>query len=192
MALGPLPAAIGFLNHLIASEDWARQRLAPFAGKTARLEAGALGVDLEITESGLFRRAASDERPAVRITLPADAPLRALGGRAALLASAQISGSAELAEALGFIFRTLVWDVEADLAPVLGDIAAHRLVAGGRQLARWQAEQARNLAANVAEYFTEESPLIARERDVARFCSEVSGLSGELARVESRIAALER
>lgn len=61
---------------------------------------------------------------AVSITLPADAPLRALTDRPALMASAQISGSAEFAECLGFIRRNLHWDVEADVSTLVGDIAA--------------------------------------------------------------------
>ena len=56
---------------------------------------------------------------------------------------------------------------------------------------RWQAGQARNLAANVAEYLTEESPLIARKRDVSAFCAEVGGLAAALARIEQRVVALE-
>ena len=191
MARGPLSAAIAFLNHLIAGEDWGRERLKPFVGKTVRLTSGAFAVTLEITADGLFGAADADAGPAVTITLPADAPLRALGGRAALLASAQVGGSAELAETLSFIFRSLRWDVEADLARIFGDIVARRLVDGGRQLAGWQAAQARNLAANLAEYFTEENPLITRQSDVARFCADVGGLGEPLAALERRIAALE-
>lgn len=182
---------IGFLNHLITTEDWPRARLKPFAGKTARVESGALALTLEITADGLFRLADAGATAAVRITLPVDAPLRALTDRAALLASAQVSGSVELAETLSFIFRSLHWDVEADLAPMVGDIAAHRLVGGGRQLARWQADQARKLVANLAEYFTEENPLIARQSDVAHFCAGVTGLGAPLTELERRIAALE-
>ena len=32
-----LGAALGIVNHLLAGEDWARERLKPFAGQTARL-----------------------------------------------------------------------------------------------------------------------------------------------------------
>ena len=48
-----------------------------------------------------------------------------------------------------------------------------------------------NLAANLAEYFTEEQPSIARRRDVEGFCAEVARLPDEVARIEARIAALE-
>jgi ubiquinone biosynthesis protein UbiJ len=189
-------AALGFINHLLASEQWARDRLKAFAGKTARLELGALGLPLEITPDGLFAAGAKDAvtsvTPSVIITLPADAPLRVVTDRASVFAAAQISGSAELAESLGFVFRNLRWDVESDLAQLFGDIAARRLVAGGTQLLAWQQQQAMNLARNVAEYCTEENPTIARRRDVWAFCAEVGGLQETLTKLESRIAALER
>lgn len=185
-------AALGFVNHLLTGDDWARTRLKPFAGQCVRVELGALTLPVVISRSGLF--IAGDRRATANVTisLPADAPLRALSDRPSLFAAAHISGSAELAETLGFILRNLSWDAEGDLAQVVGDITAHRLVAGGRQLARWQRQQAINLAFNLAEYFTEENPTIARRQDVADFCAETTGLQDLMARLEARIAVLER
>ena len=186
-----LGTTLGLVNHLLAGEDWARQRLSPFAGQTARLEFGALTLPLAIDADGLFVVAGGNAPADVTITLPADAPLRALTDRPSLFTAARLSGSAELAETLGFVFRNLRWDAESDLAQVVGDIAAHRLVAVGSQLARWHRQQAVNLAANFAEYFTEENPSIARRDDVADFCAQVAALPPELARLEARIASLE-
>ena len=186
-----LGTALTAINHLLAGEDWARQQLSPFVGQTARLEFGALALPLAISADGLFVAAGRDAPADVTITLPADAPLRALTDRESLFTAARLAGSAQLAENLGFVFRNLRWDVEADLSRVVGDIAAHRLVAVGSRVASWQRQQAFNLAANVAEYFTEESPSIARQRDVAGFCAQVADLPQQLDRLEARIAALE-
>ena len=186
-----LGTALAAINHLLAGEDWARQQLSPFVGQTARLEFGALALPLAISADGLFVAAGRDAPADVTITLPADAPLRALTDRPSLFTAARLAGSAQLAENLGFVFRNLRWDVEADLSRVVGDIAAHRLVAVGSRVASWQRQQAFNLAANVAEYFTEESPSIARQRDVAGFCAQVADLPQQLDRLEARIAALE-
>lgn len=184
-------ATLGFLNHLLAGEDWARDRLQPFAGQTARFELGALSQALEITATGFFAAGDKNAPASVTINLPADAPLRALTDRPSLLSAAHISGSAELAETLGFIFRNLRWDAESDLSLLVGDIAARRLVSGGKQLVKWQQNQARNLALNLAEYFTEESPAIARKKDIAAFCVDVDGVQAELSRLEKRVALLE-
>ncbi len=184
-------ATLGFVNHLLTSEVWPRDRLKPFAGQTARLVVGALNLPLEITRDGLFIPGDKNAVAAVCITLPADAPLRALTDRTSLMASAHISGSAELAETLGFIFHNLRWDAESDLSILVGDIAARRLVEGGKQLATWQIQQASNLALNLAEYFTEENPTIARRRDVSSFCADVECLQATLTQLESRIALLK-
>ncbi len=184
-------AALGVLNHLLVEEDWACDHLKAFAGQTARLELGALSLPLEITSAGLFRASAKSAAADVTIRLPADAPLRALTDRPSLFSAAHISGSAELAETLGFVFRNLRWDAESDLSQLVGDVAARRLVEGGKHLARWHQQQAWNLALNLAEYFTEESPAIARHQDVSAFCAEAGSLQEELARLEKRVAALE-
>lgn len=186
-----LDVALGLINHLLTAEDWARERLKSFSGQTACLELGALKLSLEITPAGLFAASGRKAVAAVTIRLPEDAPLRALTDRPSLFAAAHISGSAELAESLGFVFRNLRWDAESDLSQMVGDIAAHRLVDGGKQLARWHQQQAKNLALNLAEYFTEENPTIARLQDVSAFCVEVSSLQETLARLERRVAALE-
>lgn len=184
-------AILGFLNHLLTGEDWARNRLQSFAGQTACFELGALKQPLAITSAGLFAPGDASAPASVSITLPADAPLRALTDRPSLFAAAHISGSAELAEALGFVFRNLSWDVESDLSSLVGDIAARRLVSGGKAVAKWHQDQAHNLALNLAEYFTEERPAIARQKDLAAFCTDVAQVQDELAQLEKRVARLE-
>jgi ubiquinone biosynthesis protein UbiJ len=184
-------AAFGFVNHLLDGEDWACARLKPFAGQAARLDLGAFKLLLEITAEGRFRAGNTDCEAAVIITLPVQAPILVLTDRPSLLAAARINGSAELAEALGFVFSNLHWDVESDLSLVLGDIAARRLVEGGQQAARWTRDQAMNLALNLAEYLTEENQTLARPRDVATFCHEVATLNDDVSRLEARLTILE-
>lgn len=183
--------AIGFVNHLLSGEDWACKRLQAFSGQTVRVTFGTLVLPLEITADGLFAAGDKSVPATVSITLPGDAATRMLTDRASLLADAQISGSAELAECLGFISRNLRWDGESDLARLVGDIAARRLVAGGKQVFQWHQQQVSNLALNLAEYFTEENPSIACRPDVSAFCSEIENLHEPLDRLEKRIAALE-
>lgn len=183
-------AALGFINHLLDAEDWGRARLKPFAGQTVRLVCGPLEAWLEITAQGNFRPAADETEATVHLTLPANAPWRALSDRTSLLAEAHVSGSAELTECLGFIFRNLHWDVEDDLARLVGDIAARRLVQGGRALAGWQLKQAGRFAQNLADYLSEENPLIARKTEVAAFASDVAALAQASDRLEERLQAL--
>jgi len=182
------------LNHLLAGEDWSGKHLKPFAGQIVRLECPPLVVDLAITPEGRFVSAEGDTPANVTITLPAGALLGLLGGMAdpsALMSSAQIQGSADLADCIGFVFRNLRWDVESDLAPLVGDIAAHRLVGFGKRFFAWQQELAGNLARNLVEYFTEERPAIAGRRDVQQLAHGVDAVAADLTQVERRVGALE-
>lgn len=184
-------AALGVVNHLLSGEEWARERLQAFAGQSVHVDLAALKLALEITPEGIFTVGDKNAAATVSIRLPADAIGRLLTDRNSLLATAQISGAADLAECLGFISRNLSWDAEGDLSHVVGDIAARRLVAGGKQALQWPRQQAKNLALNLTEYFTEENPTIASRQDVSAFCTGVEGLSEPLNRLEKRIAALE-
>ena len=184
-------AALGTINHLLSGEDWARERLQAFAGQTVHIDLASLKLALEITPEGIFAAGDKNVAATVSVRLPADALRRALTDRNSLLAASQISGAADLAECLGFISRNLSWDAEGDLSHVVGDIAARRLVAGGKQALQWPRQQAKNLALNLTEYFTEENPTIASRQDVSAFCAEVDRLSDPLDRLEKRIAALE-
>jgi ubiquinone biosynthesis protein UbiJ len=183
--------ALNFVNHVLAGETWARTRLQAFAGQTAQLSLGPLAIPICVTSAGLFESSYQGAMPTVTIQLPADAPLRALTDRPSLFAAAHISGSAEFAEALGFVFRNLRWDVEDDLAQLVGDIAARRLLQSGKHFAQWHLQRARNLALNVAEYLTEESATVARRADITHFCVAVDALNDNYARLEKRVQKLQ-
>ena len=93
----------------------------------------------------------------------------------------------ELAHEISFLARHLTWDYEEDLSRVIGDIAAHRVAEGARGLARWTREAAVRGAQGAAEYWTEESPLIASRVKVEGFVREVSELRDAVERLEKRI-----
>lgn len=185
-------AALTCANHLLTGANWARCRLQPFAGQTARLALGPISIPISIDQSGLLVAGDPAAEPAVSISLDLDAPLRLLTDRQSLFSSAHIVGAADLAETLGFVLRNLRWDVEDDLSRLVGDVAARRLVQGGQQLAQWQLRMAKNLASNVSEYLTEENQTIARRRDLAGFSAQAAALHDDCARIEQRLQRLER
>jgi ubiquinone biosynthesis protein UbiJ len=75
---------------------------------------------------------------------------------------------------------------------VFGDVVAHRLAAGGRDLAAWQRDAVQRLAENLAEYWTEEWPLLVRPADAEKLYRDSRTLQDEVTRLESRIARLEK
>jgi ubiquinone biosynthesis protein UbiJ len=183
----PLLAAI---NHLLGQAAWAREKLTPFAGHAAQIKLPPFEAAFLIRADGCISTPAPEAELEVSISLPAATPLLALQGKDAVMRAARIEGSAEFAETLGFVIRNLRWDAEEDLSRIVGDIAAHRIVTGTRELGAWQQQAAQNLAENLAEYFTEEQPMIARRADIADFAAEIDRLRDDAARLEKRLQRL--
>ena len=183
----PMLAAI---NHLLGQSAWAREKLAPFAGHAAQIKLPPFEAAFLIGADGCISEPSAGAELEVSISLPAATPLLALQGKDAVMRAARIEGSAEFAEALGFVIRNLRWDAEEDLSKIVGDIAAHRIVGGAREFAGAQQRAAQNLAENLAEYFTEEQPLIARRDAVADFSADIDRLRDDVARLEKRLQRL--
>ncbi|MBI3526192.1 MAG: hypothetical protein HY066_17005 [Betaproteobacteria bacterium] len=185
-------AALIALNHLLQGATWARARLAPFAGRAARLSLPPFRLDFAVTADGTLTTLTTvgKEIPDVEIALPADTPLLLFQGSEAVARATRISGSAEFADALGFVLRELRWDFEEDLSKPLGDIAAHRIAAQLKAFGAWHRQAARNLAENFTEYLTEEQPLLAKSAAVKAFPGKVQQLHADLAQLEQRVARL--
>ncbi|MBK7765490.1 MAG: hypothetical protein IPI44_04935 [Sulfuritalea sp.] len=183
----PLIAAI---NHLLGQASWARTKLVPFAGHAARIKLPPFEAAFLVADDGCIAAPTPEAQLEVSISLPAATPLLALQGKDALMRAARIEGSAEFAEALGFVIRNLRWDAEEDLSKIVGDIAARRMVSSTREFAAWQKQAARNFAENLAEYFTEEQPLIAGRIAIADFTADIDRLRDDVARLEKRLQRL--
>ncbi|AUN96188.1 ubiquinone biosynthesis accessory factor UbiJ [Pseudazoarcus pumilus] len=182
------------VDHLLADAPWARERLMPHADCVLHVDSVPFEVRARITDEGLLDAADADQVASVRITLPLGEMPAALasGGLAKAFGRARIEGDAELAETLGFVFRNLEWDVEEDLARVVGDIPAHRLADAARALRSGAARGAEALRGNVGEYLSEESGLLATRPQLEAFRGEVATLRDALARLEKRVSRVER
>ena len=180
------------INHLIATETWASTRLRPYSGQLARIQAQPFQLDLAVRSDGLFEASTpNNHTPAVTIILPEEAAGKMIaGGTATVFSAARISGSADFAEAIAFVFRNLRWDAESDLADIFGDIAAHRGAQAVKSLLIWQKSASINVAQNIKEYFTEESGSVVSQQEISTFSVQIKTLRDDLARMEKRIAKL--
>jgi len=186
-------AAIAAINHLLAREAWARNRLLPFAGRNVAFQLLPLpDLHVRILDSGML--VASEPAAVFDLTLkiPPGALPRLLARDEAASRSVAMEGDAELARTVELLFRHLRWEVEEDLSQVVGDVAARRIGEGGRAFAAWQRDAAERLARNFAEYWTEENPLLARPGEVRGFGAEVNALRDDVERLEKRIERLAR
>ena len=184
------------LNHLLDNNRWARTRLAPFAGQTLALQGGFWQLTLVVTGEGRLQAQtesddSANDSAAVSITLPPETPFLLLTDSERLLQQAKISGNVDFAESLNFVFRNLEWDVEADLAPLLGDILARRLTQLGRTLRAHLQQKAGSLASNVSASLRDESGGLISSRQMAGFTAEVQAVDAEAAQQEKRLRALE-
>lgn len=194
------PPAAAAINHLLRSASWARERLKPFAGKTARFNLAPFAVTLAIRDSGEVEHsiaggprdtlAARPSCDAVFILTPGIA-LRLLASDKNAWQDVQMSGDTELAREILFVAQNLRWDAEEDLSRVFGDIIAHRMVRAASDLKHWQQQATDSIARSAAAYWTDEQPLIATRHDVERFVREADALRDDVARFEKRIEGLE-
>jgi ubiquinone biosynthesis protein UbiJ len=145
---------------------------------------------VRITDGGLLDRAQAEKASTLVVKLTPGALPFLLARDETARREIEIEGSADLASTVDHLFRNLTWDVEEDLSGVFGDIVAHRLASGGRAFAAWQREAVLRLGENLAEYWTEERPLLARPADVESFCRNVDTLRDDVARLEKRVEHL--
>lgn len=178
------------LNHLLLQSPGASETLRRHAGCSVRFDLTLAQYDFRIADDGCFSEAIVESPDAV--IRPTAALLTRLPffGRDALR-HAEYSGDPALLATLDRVFKQLGWDVEADLAPVVGDIAAHRLHAAGRDALAGIAHALSALGHNASEYVVEEAELMARGVDVTRFNNEVDRLADDVARLDARLRLLE-
>ncbi len=184
------PPTAAALNHLLKSASWARERLRPFAGRIARFEMAPFTVAYTILDSGEVADSPAHGAPDASFTLTPGIALRMLTGDSAAWQNVTVTGDGALAREILYIAQNLRWDVEEDLSLVVGDIAAHRMVAAARGLRRWQRDSAANFTRSLAAYWTEEQPLVASKRDIEHFVRAVDTLRDDVARLEKRIERL--
>jgi ubiquinone biosynthesis protein UbiJ len=183
-------AFLAGLNHLLSGANWARARLACFAGRAARIEMPPFAFAFVIDAEGLARQDEDAAATDVVIRLPADTPLLLPRGLDKIMAAASVEGNAEFATELSFVFRHLRWDAEEDLAQLVGDVAAHRIVAGAGRFIDWQNQAAQNLAANLAEYLVRENRMLIASDEFANLREDINRLGADLNRFESRLSRL--
>ena len=184
--------AVAALNHLLSGQGWARERLRAFAGKRVVFRLMPLpDLRLLILDSGLVDTASSGAPADLTVTVQPGAVPHLLARDEAAMAQVDLAGPVDLASTVQFLFRELAWDAEEDLSKIFGDILARRMVGTARDLLAWQKDAAWRLAQNLAEYLTEERPLLAHAQDAVSLRRSLDALNEDCARLERRLERLE-
>lgn len=178
------------LNHLLAQNPGATTLLSQHAGQHVRLDLGFKQLDFVISADGqLIESPVAIPDATLRATSSVLMQLPFLGREA--MRHAEYSGDAALLQTLNQVFHEVRWDIEAELVPLVGDIAAHRIATAGKSALHMLRQAGHALQTSGSEYVVEEIALLARKSDVARYCAQVDTLVDDAARFEARLARLE-
>lgn len=192
MSANPLnQTAVALLNRMLEREAWARDKLAPFAGRVVRLEAAPFSLQWAIADDGTFI-ASEDGAPAVTIGVAlASLPFALLDPQAATR-DVRLQGDAEFAQALSFVLQNLRPEPEEELARFVGDAAAVRIVGFVRLSASHWRQLAERMLDNTANYIVTENPMVVGRDEVSAFVQDVARLRDDVARLEKRIELAAR
>jgi ubiquinone biosynthesis protein UbiJ len=186
----PERSLIAAINHVLARQPALRDKLRIHAGKAACIDVGLTRLDLAIAADGLLQLAASE--PNVTITIqPSNLP-RMLSDMDRAFSYVTISGDADFARVISELANELRWELEEELAPWVGDIAAVRIANVARQFFGTAKSTAQSLAENLAEYWLEENPTLLYRRAGEEFAADVARLRDDVERLSKRIEKIER
>ena len=129
------------INHVLMQEPEAMKRLVRQQGRALSLHWDRWHLRVRISAAGLFQHEpVSEEAPAADLVLTflASGPWQILepllqGSKPEV----QVQGDVQLAADINWLIDHVRWDIEADLARIMGDVPAHVLAEGARGL--WQA-----------------------------------------------------
>jgi ubiquinone biosynthesis protein UbiJ len=124
-----------FLNHVLQQEPEAQQRLMRQQGRVARFEWRAMTMMLAATPAGLLDLAGEGRAPELTLTVTEESPLglarAALGGGTP---SVRIEGDVQFAAEVSWLVEHVRWDIEDDLARLIGNVPAHALATVARRV----------------------------------------------------------
>ncbi len=180
------------LNHLISQSGWALPRLAAFAGKTARFNIAPFSFAYTVQADGSVSSASAETNADATCTIPPSLLPRLAVQDEAAFAQIQTSGDAALLAEIFFLSKNLHWDAAEDISRVTGDIAAERIVHLAATAHQQVRDGTRNLTEALAEYWTEERPLVAKSTHINQFIQQVDALRDDVARLEQRINRLNK
>jgi len=135
-----------WVNHVIAGESAAVERLRPHAGRCIRLQPTGWPsllpalpeLSFVVTPAGLLEWSAArpPAPPDLELTVDASNPARSVAeGLAGRRPAVGIVGDAALAADVSWLMDNLRWDAQDDLARLIGDGPAHELARIGGRLA---------------------------------------------------------
>ncbi len=127
--------AVLFLNHVLQQEPEAQQRLVRQQRRVVQFEWRFVRMKFVATPAGLLDLAPEDAVPELTLAVTEASPFGL--ARAAFRGdkpAVRIDGDVQLAAEVNWLVDHVRWDVEDDLARVVGDVPAHTIARGARRV----------------------------------------------------------
>lgn len=188
----PDPASVPtrLANGILEQEGWAREKLAPFAGRVFTLAVGPVTTRFRIAGDGMLEKAEVAAPPDLALILSPLSVPAFLANPARWNEFVREEGDAELGGALKDLARTLPWFVEAALAKALGPVVGQRAADAGRRLLAFPEYATQRVGEGVASYARDEAGLLARSAQMRQFGEGVGDVAARVDGLEQRFDAL--
>ena len=127
--------AVLFLNHVLQQEPEAQQRLMRQQGRVVQFEWRFVTMKFVATPAGLLDLAPEGATAELTLTVTEESPFGL--ARAAFRGekpAVRIEGDVQLAAEVNWLVDHVRWDVEDDLARLIGDVPAHAVANGARRV----------------------------------------------------------
>lgn len=185
------------LNRYLRLEPSVIEECAKLDGRCVEflLPSAGFGLAVEFMSTGVRVLPHAPQGADVQVTGTPTALISTLrhvaGAHPGLPSGLNVDGDAELLNQFRAMVARVGFDPEEWLAPMLGGVAAHRLVGGLKKMFDWTRGNSQRMADNTAEYLREETYDLARGRDVGEWMGDVEDAREELDRLEARLRRLE-
>ncbi len=127
--------AVLFLNHVLQQEPEAQQRLMRQQGRVVHIQWRFVTMKFVATPAGLLDLAPDNAASDLTLTVTEESPFGL--AKATLRGDkppVRIEGDVQLAAEVNWLVDHLRWDVEDDLARLIGDAPAHAIAAGAARV----------------------------------------------------------
>lgn len=185
---GETPARLA--NRMLADQQWAREKLAPFAGRVFTLTVGPVRAAWRIHEGGTLDAAASADAADLKLAIAPWSVPSFLADPARWNEFVREEGDADFGGALKDLARTMPWFVEETFAKALGPIVGQRMADAGRKLLAFPEYAAQRVTDSAASYVRDEAALLAHGSDLRRFGDQVAEIAERVGALAARVEAL--
>ena len=128
--------AVLLLNHVLMQETEAQSRLVRQAGKSVHAQWRGFSMRVAATRAGLLELVPDSGAPAdLTLTVTEESPFQL--AQAAFKGEkppVHIAGDVQFAAEINWLVEHVRWDIEEDLARIVGDAPAHAIADGARKV----------------------------------------------------------